>query len=81
MTTTSGTIVYCEKGQLITKITDWMFEHLGRVTVGRELGGEDVEIIAYSDNKEDSAFLHKMARDGENICLVSPGKEEVNAID
>ncbi|MBO4396235.1 MAG: hypothetical protein J5819_07815 [Eubacterium sp.] len=56
--------------------------HLGRTSVGREVdGGDDVDILAYSDNEADSAFLHDMARKSNALCLVSVDEGGVSTID
>ena len=78
---TSNTIVRCESNPVRANITDWLMLHLGRTSVGREVSDDEVDILAYSDNKADSAFLHKMARNSDALCLVSIDEGGVSTID
>ena len=78
----STTVVNCEANPVRANITEWLTLHLGRTSVGREIdGGDDVDILAYSDNEADSAFLHSMARKSNALCLVSVDEGGVSTID
>lgn len=77
----TGTIVYCTDNPFRTHLTDWLFTYLGRISVGREINDEEVEILAYSDNQEDSAALHQLAQDNSHMYIVSLNDTEANTID
>lgn len=76
-----NTIVYCTENPLRTHLTDWLLSYLGRISVGHEINDDEVEILAYSDNQDDSATLHRLARDTNDIYIVSPYDGVANAID
>ena len=75
----TSTITYCDN-PIKTDIADWMNEHIGRVSVGRDR--EDYyEILAYSDQKSDRPELQRMARKEKAIYIKSVLSEGVTAID
>lgn len=75
----TSTITYCDN-PIKTDIADWMNEHIGRVSVGRDK--EDYyEILAYSDQKSDRPELQRMARKEKAIYIKSVLSEGVTAID
>lgn len=57
----TNSITYCDDHPIKTDIADWMNEHIGRASVGRDK--EDYyEILAYSDQKSDRPELQRMAK-------------------
>ena len=63
-----------------TDITEWMSDHIGRVSVGRDK--EDYyEILAYSDQISNRPALQRMARQENVIYIKSVLSEGVTAID
>ena len=75
----TSTITYCDD-PIKTDIADWMNEHIGRVSVGRDK--EDYyEILAYSDQKADRPELQRMARKEKAIYIKSVLSEGVTAVD
>ena len=75
----TSTITYCDN-PIKTDIADWMNDHIGRVSVGRDK--EDYyEILAYSDQKSDRPELQKMARKEKAIYIKSVLSEGVTAVD
>ena len=73
-------ITYCMESPIKTSVDDWLFGHLGRVSVGYRKGRE-YEILAYSDSEADHAALYRMAREKGARYINSVKSEGVTAID
>ena len=73
-------IIFCMDNPIKTDITDWLNEHIGRVSVGRDRD-DYYEILAYSDQKSDFPKLHKIAKEEKAIYINSVVSEGVTAID
>ena len=76
----NNTIVYCEDNPIKTKVSDWMDEHIDRISVGK-LIPNGCEIYAYSDNEEDGVELQKYAKTRHALLIHSILSEGVTAID
>ena len=75
----TNTITYCDANPIKTDIADWMNEHIGRVSVGRDK--EDYyEILAYSDRKSDRPELQRMAKREEAVYIKSVLSEVVRTV-
>ena len=75
----SNSIIYCEQ-PIFTQITQWLNEHVGRISVGkRSFNG--YEILAYSDNWKDSRELRHYARSHNASYITSMETGGVTAID
>ena len=75
-----NSITLCIDNPIKTDISTWLNNHLGRVSVGRNMGS-DFEIIAYSDYQTDFAELHRIARVNNAKYINSVISEGVTAID
>ena len=76
---TSSTITYCET-PIITVLMDWINEHIGRISVGVRKD-DHFEILAYSDNDDDSAQLRSYAKLKAAKYINSIDNRGITAID
>ena len=76
----SGTITYCMDNPIETNLVDWLNEHLGRVSVGKECK-DHYEILAYSDQRVDFPELYRMARENKAKYINSVISDGVTTID
>lgn len=76
----TNSITYCDDHPIKTDIADWMNEHIGRASVGRDK--EDYyEILAYSDQKSDRPELQRMAKREKAVFIKSVLSEGVTTVD
>lgn len=76
----TNTITYCDDHPIKTDIADWMNEHIGRTSVGRDK--EDYyEILAYSDQESDRPELQRMAKREKAVYIKSILSEGVTTVD
>lgn len=76
----ASTITFCTDDPIRTTLDDWLFNHIGRVSVGREQEGL-FEILAYSDQKSDFPELKKMSRRENAVYIKSIISEGVTTLD
>ncbi len=76
----ASTITYCTDNPIRTKASDWMNEHIGRVSVGWKKDGY-YEILAYSDNESDHSELYRMAKQKDARYIRSFLSEGVTTIE
>lgn len=76
----ASSIIYCEDNPVKTSLSEWMNQYAGRVSVGRR-HQNSLEILAYSDSREDVPALYKMAKERQATYINSVLSEGVTAID
>ena len=76
----ASSIIFCMDNPIKTNIDDWMYNHKGRVSVGRDLN-DHYEILAYSDNESDFPELTRMARRENALYINSVISEGVTAVE
>ncbi len=79
MSNNTSTITYCET-PVITVLMDWLNDHIGRISVGIRRD-DHFEIIAYSDNDDDSDQLRKYAKQRGAKYINSIDNRGITAID
>ena len=58
-----------------------MLIHIGRVSVGREIDDDHLEILAYSDNRDDWPELSRMAKREKATHIKSVISEGVTVVE
>ena len=76
----ASSIIFCMDNPIKTNIDDWMYNHKGRVSVGRDLN-DHYEILAYSDNESDFPELTRMARRENALYINSVISEGVTVVE
>ena len=76
---TTPSIVFCEK-PIITSLAEWLNSYIGRISVGKKVDNR-FEILAYSDDENDSKSLHRYAKDNDATYITSTDSDGVTAID
>ena len=76
----ASSITFCMDNPIKTDISDWLNNHIGRVSIGRDK--EDYyEILAYSDQKSDFPELTRLARKENAQYIKSVLSDEVTTIE
>ncbi len=76
----ASTITICMDNLIRTPIQEWMLNK-GRVSVGRRVGDDYFDILAYSDNENDFAELDKLADEEKALHINSFVSEGVTFVD
>ena len=76
----ASTITFCMDNPIKTDILDWMTDHIGRVSVGKDKG-DYYEILAYSDQKSDFPELTRLARRENAVYIKSAISEGVMVVE
>lgn len=79
--TAQSKIIYCESKPIRIAGTDWLYEHIGRISVGRKIASNLFDIIAYSDDRSDSKVLRGYARKQGAFYIRSVDNRGVTSID
>ena len=75
-------ITYCMDNPVRSSVSEWLNTYIGRISVGRRTGvKKEIEILAYSDNEDDSSSLREMAKKEGALYIRSLESEGVTAID
>ncbi len=77
----ANTITFCRDNPIRTTLDDWMLSHIGRVSVGREIDDDHLEILAYSDNRDDWPELSRMAKRENATHIKSVISEGVTVVE
>ena len=75
-------VVYCDKDPIHIRITSWLSEHQGRISVGHELEEKNsMNILAYSDDIADAKILRQYAKKENALVLKSIDNGGITAIE
>lgn len=66
---------------LTPNIYQLLLSHIGRVSVGREIDDDHLEILAYSDNRDDWPELSRMAKRENATHIKSVISEGVTVVE